>query len=109
MATELKEKKCKPCRGDASPLQGEELAQYQEKVDNEWVVVNGHHLVREFEFDDYDQTIKFVNEVADLANQEEHHPDMKVSYGKVTVEIFTHKIDGLSENDFILAAKIDEI
>ncbi|MFP4379131.1 MAG: 4a-hydroxytetrahydrobiopterin dehydratase [Candidatus Sumerlaeia bacterium] len=109
MATELKEKKCKPCRGDTSPLRGEDLAQYQEKIDNEWVAVNGHHLVREFEFDDYDQTMKFVNQVADLANQEEHHPDMKVSYGKVTVEIFTHKIDGLSENDFILAAKIDEL
>jgi 4a-hydroxytetrahydrobiopterin dehydratase len=72
-------------------------------------VVDGHHLEREFRFDDFRQALDFVNEVGELAEEQGHHPDIYLSYGKAKVQLWTHKIKGLHENDFILAAKIDAL
>ena len=100
--------KCEPCSGEAKPLHGEALKQLSEQVPK-WQVVNEHHLTREFKFDDFDETLEFVNRVGDVAEEQGHHPIITFTYGKATVELFTHKIDGLHGNDFILAAKIDEV
>lgn len=98
--------KCKPC--DNLPrLQGAVLSELLEKLESGWDIVREHHLNRTFEFDGWRPAVAFVNRVADLAEQEKHHPDLLLSYGKVGTTLYTHKADGLTENDFILAAKIE--
>ncbi len=74
-----------------------------------WKVVEGHHLAKSFRFPDFKSALGFVNRIGNLAEEEGHHPDLCLSWGKVDVRIYTHKISGISENDFILAAKIEEI
>lgn len=106
--TALAKKRCTPCRGGVPPLSGPELAVFQEKLPF-WKVVGEHHLSKSFLFPDFKTALEFVNRVGDLAEEEGHHPDLCLSWGKVDVTTYTHKIDGLSENDFILAAKIDEL
>ena len=108
MAT-LDQKRCVPCRGGVEPLAGQRLSEYAALLDERWSVVDGHHLHREYPFDDFRQGLDFVNRVGELAESEGHHPDLTLSYGKVTITLWTHKIDGLHENDFILAAKIDRL
>ncbi len=111
MADEIKlsKRKCVPCEGDIPPLTQEEAEKLNTEL-NEWTLVDGAALLaKSFRFADFKQTMAFVNKVADIAEEEGHHPDMSVTYGGVTVELMTHAIGGLSENDFILAAKIDEI
>ncbi len=103
----LAEKKCVPCRGGVEPLKGEGIAQRAEQLHPEWHVIDEHHLEREFRFKDFRQALDFVNRVGELAEQENHHPNILLSYGKVIIHLWTHKINGLHENDFILAAKID--
>jgi 4a-hydroxytetrahydrobiopterin dehydratase len=106
--TELARKRCTPCRGGVPPLAGAELAAFREKLPF-WKVVDEHHLSKSFLFPDFKTALEFVNRIGDLAEEEGHHPDLCLSWGKVDVTTYTHKIDGLSENDFILAAKIDEL
>jgi 4a-hydroxytetrahydrobiopterin dehydratase len=106
--TELARKRCVPCRGGIPPLSGPALATLQERLPF-WKVMEGHHLSKSFLFPDFRSALEFVNRVGALAEEEGHHPDLCLSWGKVDVRIYTHKIDGLSENDFILAAKIDEV
>ena len=89
-------------------MRGAELEKFRSQV-NEWQVVNEHHLAKTFTFPDFVKALQFVNRVGAIAEQEGHHPDLHLSWGKVGVETWTHKIDGLSESDFILAAKIDQI
>jgi 4a-hydroxytetrahydrobiopterin dehydratase len=101
----LDEKHCVPCRGGVPPLQGEELKRLEAQVPG-WRVVDGHHLERSFPFPDFRTALAFVNRAGEIAEQEGHHPDMCLSWGKVDIKIWTHKIDGLTESDFILAAKI---
>jgi 4a-hydroxytetrahydrobiopterin dehydratase len=101
-------KHCEPCRGGVPPLQGEELERLQREVPG-WQVTMGHHLTRSFSFPDFRGALAFTNRVGELAEQEGHHPDLYLSWGKVEVKIWTHKIDGLTESDFILAAKIDQL
>jgi len=111
MADEIKlsKRKCIPCEGDVPPLTEEEAEKLNLEL-NEWTLVDGAALLaKSFRFPDFTQTMVFVNKVAAIAEEQGHHPDMNVSYGGVTVELMTHAIGGLSENDFILAAKIDEI
>jgi 4a-hydroxytetrahydrobiopterin dehydratase len=103
----LVEKKCIPCRGGVPALKGEELALLQAQVSG-WRVVAEHHLEKLFAFPDFRTALDFVNRAGAVAEQEGHHPDLALSWGKVGVKIWTHKIDGLTESDFILAAKIDE-
>lgn len=108
MAEQLTEKHCEPCTGDTPPLKPEEIFRLHEKVP-EWMISSGRKLVRAYEFDDFVEAIEFVNDVADLAEEEGHHPNIAIDYNEVTFTVWTHAIDDLSENDFILAAKIDEL
>jgi len=104
----LAQKHCVPCRGGVPPLQGADLANLKSQV-NGWEVVDEHHLSKTYTFPDFQKALDFVNRAGAIAEQEGHHPDLYLSWGKVRVETWTHKINGLTESDFILAAKIDQI
>ncbi len=104
----LATKTCVPCRGGVPPLKGEELASLQKQVDG-WNVIEEHHLMKTFTFPNFREALKFVNQVGELAEEQGHHPDIFLAWGKVETTIRTHKINGLTESDFILAAKIDQI
>jgi 4a-hydroxytetrahydrobiopterin dehydratase len=104
----LAEKKCVPCRGGVAALKGEALETLKAQVAG-WQVVNEHHLLKAYKFPDFRTALDFVNKAGAIAEEEGHHPDMLLSWGKVEVTIWTHKIDGLTESDFILAAKLDQI
>ena len=108
MTERLADKKCVPCRGGTPALKGAELAALQQDVPG-WTVTNEHHLNREFRFPDFKQALAFVNQVGEIAEQEGHHPDILLAWGRVGVTLWTHAIDGLSESDFILAAKINRL
>ncbi len=105
---ELAEKSCVPCRGGVPALQGEELKRLEAQVPG-WSVVDGHHLQREFKFPDFVSALEFVNQVGRIAEAEGHHPDILLSWGKAVITIYTHKVNGLTESDFILAAKISKV
>ncbi len=106
--TELASKNCVPCRGGVPPLAGQELDALAKQVP-QWKVVDGHHITRAFKFPDFLQALAFVNKVGALAEQQGHHPDILLSWGKAEVTTWTHSINGLTESDFILAAKIDKL
>jgi len=108
MMSELASKTCVPCRGGVPPLHGEELTKLEAQL-QDWNVVNEHHLERTFKFPDFRTALSFTNRVGELAEEQGHHPDILLSWGKVGVTIWTHKINGLTESDFILAAKIDRL
>ena len=102
----LSEKTCVPCRGGVPPLTADEIRPLAAQV-KQWNVVNNHHVEREFKFSDFKTALAFVNRVGAIAEEQAHHPDIYLAWGKARVTIWTHKIDGLTESDFILAAKID--
>lgn len=104
----LAEKSCVPCRGGVPPLKGKDLESLHKQVP-EWEVVNEHHLKRTFTFPDFVSALAFVNKVGEVAEKEGHHPDILLGWGKAEITTWTHKIDGLTESDFILAAKIDKL
>lgn len=106
--THLVNKVCGVVEKDEDPLQGSDLTHYRAQVHNEWEVVDDRHLRRKFLFPGYDEAVDFTNRIAEIAKSEGHHPDIYLSYGVVKVVIKTHEIDGLHENDFIVAAKIDQ-
>ncbi len=106
--SDLAKKHCVPCRGGVPPLKGADIKTLLEKLGGEWMVVNEHHLKKEYAFEDFAQALAFTNRVGAIAEEEGHHPDIHLSWGKVRLKIWTHKIDGLTESDFILAAKADE-
>ena len=108
MAEHLADKKCVPCRGGVPPNKGRELEGLR-KVVPQWTPVNEHHLTRAFKFPDFKQALDFVNKVGELAEEQGHHPDILLSWGKAEITLWTHKIDGLTESDFIMAAKIDRL
>ena len=103
----LTQKKCVPCEAGTPPLKDKEVNEFLKQVSG-WELKEGH-LFKKFKFKDFKETMKFLNSVADIAENEGHHPDFCVHYSKVEIEIWTHAINGLSENDFILSAKIDNI
>jgi len=105
----LTEKKCKPCEGGVPKLTPDEIRYYSNQLLEPWGIVDDMKIVKDFSFKDYRSTIAFVDGVAELAEEEGHHPVIHVFFSKVTIEIWTHAILGLSENDFILASKIDEL
>ena len=105
---ELAQKQCVPCRGGVPSLKGAELEALKRQVPG-WDVVNEHHLKKTYTFPDFVKALDFVNKAGAIAEQQGHHPDLYLSWGKVGVEIWTHKIDGLTESDFILAAKLEKI
>jgi 4a-hydroxytetrahydrobiopterin dehydratase len=100
---------CIPCKGDVPALKGNDLDLIASRLGNGWNVVDEHHLSKTFTFPDYAETVGFVNGVAEVAEQQGHHPNIDFTYGRATVSIWTHKIDGLTESDFVLAAKIDRV
>jgi 4a-hydroxytetrahydrobiopterin dehydratase len=106
--SDLAKKHCIPCRGDVPPLKGEELRVVAALLGGGWRVVDEHHLEKAYAFDDFRQALDFTNRVGDIAEAEGHHPDVHLGWGRVTLTIWTHKIDGLTESDFILAARADE-
>jgi 4a-hydroxytetrahydrobiopterin dehydratase len=105
----LAEKECVPCKGGVPALKGNDLAKMRSELNPGWQIVKEHHLEREFKFQDFRQALDFTNSVGQLAEAQQHHPDICLSWGKVKVTIWTHKIDGLTESDFVLAAKIDRL
>ena len=106
MPSDLVQKSCTPCHGGTAPLQGGDLAPLLKQVPG-WRVVDRHHLHRDYVFPDFASALDFVNQIGAIAEKEQHHPDITLGWGKVKVDTFTHAIGGLSENDFILAAKIE--
>jgi 4a-hydroxytetrahydrobiopterin dehydratase len=106
---DLSKKRCIPCEGGIPPLTESEVAEYKKQISRDWKVVEVNRLTREYFFVSYRQTIDFINKVADLAEDEGHHPVMHVYFGRAVLELLTHSINGLSENDFILASKIDKL
>jgi 4a-hydroxytetrahydrobiopterin dehydratase len=109
-AEELRKKKCLPCEGKVTPLTQEEENEYAQAVPHWEVKRSGtHKLLRQFVFKSFQDSITFVNSVATIAEEEQHHPNIEIFFNSVILEIYTHAINGLSENDFILAARIDEV
>jgi 4a-hydroxytetrahydrobiopterin dehydratase len=105
---ELAERQCVPCRGGVPPLAGEEIDKLLGQLEA-WQVVKEHHLLKTYRFKDFRESLQFVNRVGELAEEQGHHPDICFGWGKAEVTIWTHKIDGLTESDFVLAAKIDKL
>lgn len=105
----LVQKHCVPCEGGALPLSREDSAKLMTHVPGWTIAADGLSISREFTFKNYLEAMDFANEIADIAESEGHHPDLQISWGKVIVELTTHAIKGLSENDFILAVKIDKL
>ena len=104
----LADRKCIPCRGGVPPLKGEAIGKLLAELHG-WEAVGEHHLARQFKFPNFAEALAFVNRVGQLAEEQGHHPDIRLSWGRVGIEIHTHKIDGLTESDFVLAAKIDRL
>jgi 4a-hydroxytetrahydrobiopterin dehydratase len=104
----LADKECIPCKGGVPALKGAELKALQSEVPG-WEVVNEHHLHKLYKFPDFKKALEFVNRAGAIAEEQGHHPDILLKWGKVEITVFTHKIDGLTESDFILAAKIDRV
>ena len=106
--SELAKKSCQPCKGGVPPLKGADLKSYADQV-ADWMVIDEHHLERDFKFKDFMSALAFTNKVGELAESEGHHPALLTEWGRVTVTWWTHKIRGLHRNDFIMAAKTDAI
>ena len=105
----LADKTCTPCRGGVPPLEGEELERLTAELGGGWKVVDGHHLEKEYRFPDFRQALEFTNRIGELAEEVNHHPNIFLTWGRVRVELWTHKIDGLNEADFVWAAKADRL
>jgi 4a-hydroxytetrahydrobiopterin dehydratase len=106
--SELAKKDCIPCKGGVDPLKGAELHKYHEVLNNAWQLIDEHHLEKVYQFKDWTEAMAFANKVSDIAEAQDHHPDLTIGYGKVKVKIYSHKIDGLTESDFVFAAKVEE-
>ena len=107
-ASELASRECVPCKGGEPPLAGAELRAVRDQLGNDWEVVDGHHLRKEYRFKNFREALAFTNRVGELAEEKNHHPDIELSWGRVCLTVWTHKIDGLTESDFVWAAKADQ-
>ena len=105
----LANEKCVPCKGGVPPLKGKELKPLERELGGGWRVVDQHHLEKEWTFPDFVAALAFTNRVGAVAEEEGHHPDIYLAWGKVRITIWTHKVDGLTRSDFVLAAKIDRL
>ena len=107
----LADRNCVPCRGGVPSLKGNKVAEMHQQLaePEQWNVINEHHLVRTYKFPDFKSALAFVNRVGVLAEEQGHHPDILLGWGKVEITTWTHAVNGLTESDFILAAKIDQI
>jgi len=109
MASELAQLECVPCKGGIPPMKGDQIRPLLEKLGGGWQVIDEHHLEKEYRFPDFRQALSFTNRIGDLAETVGHHPDIHLAWGKVRLVIWTHKIGGLSQSDFIFAAKADTL
>ena len=107
--SDLAQEHCKPCEEGSSALKGEALRELYGKLQNGWAMPNEHHLEKEYKFKDFREALDFVNRLGEVAEREGHHPDIFLAWGRVMVTLWTHSVGGLSENDFILAAKADGV
>ncbi len=108
MPSELAQQDCVPCRGGVPPLDSAAIDRLLRQLDGGWKAVGGHHLEKEYSFKNFLEALEFTNRVGAIAEEQRHHPDIHLAWGKVKLTIWTHKIDGLTESDFVLAAKADE-
>ena len=109
MSSDLVDRPCVPCRGGVPPLKGEEVRKLAQELGGSWTVVDEHHLEKEYRFRDFAEALAFTNRVGAVAEEQGHHPDIFLAWGKVEIKVWTHKIDGLTESDFIFAAKADAV
>lgn len=109
MSSRLSQMQCIPCRGGIPPLEGDDLRRLEAELGSGWRAVNGHHLEKEFTFTDFAGALAFVNRVGSMADEQNHHPDIELTWGRAKVAIWTHKIDGLTESDFVFAARCDAL
>ena len=107
-SADLAARNCVPCRGGVPPLKGQALEELRAQL-AEWSVIEEHHLERSFKFPNFKSALVFVNRIGEIAEEQGHHPDICFGWGNVAVTLFTHKIKGLTESDFILAAKVDQL
>lgn len=105
----LTSQKCVPCEGGVPPFMKEQIEQYKKEISSDWQVIEGKKLEHKYKFKGFKTAMVFVNKIAGIAEAEQHHPDIEIFYNLVTLTLWTHAISGLSENDFILAAKIDQL
>jgi 4a-hydroxytetrahydrobiopterin dehydratase len=106
--SDLASRRCGPCEAGTPPLGEKEVGRLARQLDG-WQVIDGKQLVKEYGFPDFHQALAYVERLGEVAESEGHHPDVHLSWGKVRVELSTHSVGGLSENDFILAAKADQV
>ena len=109
MTNELAKKQCIPCKEGASPLKADKLKSLHNQIESGWRIIDEHHLERKFKFKNFRQALDFTNRVGELAEEQGHHPNISLGWGMVELMIWTHKVNGLTESDFILAAKIDQL
>ncbi len=109
MTSELAQKQCVPCRGAIPPLKGQDLVTIYKKLGGNWKIINDHHIEKEYSFKNFREALNFTIKVGEMAEVEGHHPDIYLTWGKVKITLWTHKIDGLTESDFIFAAKTDNL
>ena len=107
--SDLASRQCVPCRGGVPPLTPEEANPLLEQLGNGWEVIENHHLAKSYDFPDFMQALAFTNRVGEMAEQQGHHPDIHLAWGRVGITVWTHKIDGLTESDFVFAAKCDAV
>ncbi len=107
--SELASRQCTPCKSGVPPLDANETVPLLSQLEDEWEVVNQHHLARTYKFKNFAQALEFVNRIGQMAEEQGHHPDLYLAWGKTRVEIWTHKINGLHEADFVFAAKCDTL
>jgi 4a-hydroxytetrahydrobiopterin dehydratase len=109
MPSPLASKSCVPCKGGTPPLPPSERDRLLTELGGGWQVENGHHLSKEYRFKNFVEALAFTNRVGEVAEREGHHPDIYLAWGKVRITVWTHAIDGLTESDFVLAAKTDAV
>jgi len=107
--TELADKRCVPCRGGVPPLAGDDLRRLEQELKGGWEVVGEHHLEKTFRLPDFSAALQLTNRIGALAEEQDHHPEIALSWGWVKITLWTHKIDGLTESDFVWAAKADRL
>ncbi len=105
----LSEAGCVPCHNAIAPLKGAELKRLSNQLGSGWTVVKSHHLEREYKFKDFREALTFTNKVGKLAERVQHHPDIYLAWGKVKLTMWTHKVGGLTESDFVFAGKVNQL
>ena len=105
----LSDMECVPCKGGVPPLSDEESDAFLSQIHHDWEVVENHHLTRTWPFSDFSSALEFINKLGEICEQQNHHADFELGWGRVVSVIYTHKIDALTESDFVLAAKFDTV